>query len=79
MKIVFNGLLEKKSGGCNCRKASNGYSFVNAKMYILPSGQRKTFYVGKVEEVSDKDGQFLLSYKTTDANGVRQIFSRVEG
>ena len=78
MKIVFNGLLEKRSGGCNCRKSSNGYGFVNSRMYILPSGTQKTFYVGKVEEVSDKDGKFLLSYKANDANGVREIFSKVE-
>ena len=51
MKLKFNGLLEKKSSGCNCKRQSNGYGFVNSRMYILPSGQNKTFYVGKVEEV----------------------------
>lgn len=78
MKVVFNGLLEKRSGGCNCRRQSNGYSFVNSRMYILPSGQQKTFYVGKPEEVTERDAQFLLSYKTTDPNGTRSVFSIVK-
>lgn len=79
MKIKFNGLIEKKaSGGCNCKRQNNGYSFVNSRMYILPSGQQKTFYVGKVEEVSDRDGQFLLSYSVKDSNGTRKVFEKVE-
>lgn len=78
MKVKFNGLLEKKSSGCNCKRQSNGYGFVNSRMYILPSGQQKTFYVGKVEEVSERDGNFLLSYSVTDANGKRQVFEKVE-
>lgn len=80
MKIVFNGLLEKKQlgGGCNCKRQGNGYGFVNSRMYILPSGQTKTFFVGKVEEVSDKDGEFLLSYNVVDVNGKRKVFTKVE-
>ena len=78
MKIVFNGLLEKKSGGCNCKRQSSEYGFVNSRMYILPSGKQKTFYVGSIEEVSDRDGEFLLSYKSHDANGERAVFSKVE-
>lgn len=79
MKIVFNGLFEKKTGGgCNCRKKSGDYGFVNSRMYILPSGQQKIFYQGKVEEVSERDGNFLLSYSTTDSNGTRNVFTKVE-
>ena len=79
MKVIFNGLIEKRvSGGCNCKKQGNGYSFVNSRMYILPSGQQKTFYVGRVEEVSERDGQFLLSYNVNDANGSRKVFTKVE-
>ncbi len=80
MKIMFNGLLEKKQsgGGCNCKKQGNGYGFVNSRMYILPSGQTKTFFVGKVEEVSNRDGEFLLSYNSVDANGTRKVFTKVE-
>lgn len=79
MKIVFNGVLEKKAGGCNCRRSSSQYGFVSTRMYILPSGRSKTFRAGKVEEVSERDGKFLLSYKYYDANGgYREVFSKVE-
>lgn len=77
MKLKFNGLLEKKSKGCNCNRKSE-YGFVRSRMYILPSGTTKTFYVGVVEEVSDSDGEFLLSYKYADTNGYREVFSKVE-
>ena len=80
MKVVFNGLLEKHKKGCNCKKVANTeYGFVSQKMYILPSGQTKTFIVGKPEEVSPQDGAFLLSYKYVDVNGsYREVFSKVE-
>ena len=82
MKIVFNGLLEKRAegSGCNCKKSGNSYSFVNSRMFILPSGMSKTFYVGKTEVVSERDGKFLLSYnKASDANGMsREVFTKVE-
>jgi len=78
MKIVFNGLLEKKSGGCNCKRQGSEYGFVQRRMYILPSGQTKTFYKDKVEEVSDGDGEFLLSCNSVDANGTRKVFTKVE-
>lgn len=80
MKIVFNGLLEKKSGGCNCKKSASEYGYVRTRMFILPSGRTKTFRVGKVEEVSEQDGKFLLAYKPIDVNGARrEIFTKVEG
>lgn len=81
MKIVFNGMLEKKgNGGCNCKKQGSEYGFVSSRMYILPSGQTKTFYVGKQEEVGERDGQFLLSYnQAPDLNGhSREVFTKVE-
>lgn len=79
MKVVFNGLLEKKqnSGGCNCKRQGSTYSFVNSRKYILPSGTTKTFFVGRPEEVSERDAKFLLSYRVTDANGTRGVFSKV--
>ncbi len=77
MKIVFNGILEKRTGGCNCKRNSE-YGFVGSRMYILPSGLTKTFRVGVEEEVSEKDGTFLLSYRYEDANGLREVFSRVD-
>lgn len=81
MKIKFNGLIEKKSGGgCNCKKSGSEYGFVGSRMYILPSGATKTFFVGKEEEVSERDGQFLLSYnQAPDINGhSREVFTKVE-
>lgn len=79
MKIVFNGLLEKKQGGgCNCKRVASSLGFVNQRMYTLPSGQSKTFFVGKVEEVSERDGKFLLSYISYDSGGQRQVFTKVE-
>lgn len=80
MKIVFNGVLEKHTKGCNCKKVGNSdYGFVNSKMYILPSGQTRTFTVGRVEEVNKQDADFLLSYMYKDVNGAyREVFSKVE-
>ena len=79
MKIVFNGLFEKKSsGGCNCKNKGSEYGFVNSRMYILPSGQTKTFFLGKEETVSKMDGEFLLTYNSVDANGIHSVFTKVE-
>lgn len=77
MRVVFNGSMEmKKSGGCSsCGKSATGSSrFVTSKAFYLPSGARKTFTIGKVEEVSDRDGRFLLSYVETTSNGTRRVF-----
>ena len=79
MKVVFNGVLEKKSKGCNCKGKTADASFVRTKMYILPSGKSMYFYLGKPEEVSEEDGNFLLSYIYKDINGdTRAVFSKVE-
>lgn len=80
MKVVFNGTIEKKSsGGCNCKGKVTSSTFVRSKMYILPSGKTETFVVGQPKEVSERDGQFLLSYVYKDVNGdSRAIFSKVE-
>lgn len=80
MKLKFNGVLETKSGGCvpcGARRTSK-QTMVTSKMYILPSGATKTFRVGKEEEVSAEDGEFLLSYKYTDKDGnIRGVFEEV--
>ena len=80
MKVVFNGVLEKRSGsGCNCRNKKTDVSFIKSKMYILPSGRSVHFYLGKPEEVSEQDGRFLLSYIFKDINGdTRAVFSEVD-
>ena len=80
MKIVFNGLLEKHRKGCNCKKQGNTeYGFVSQKQFFLPSNTSRTFRVGQVENVNERDAKFLLSYKYVDLNGVeREVFSKVE-
>ncbi len=80
MKIKFNGVLEKRTKGCNCKKVGNTeYGFVTQKMFILPSNTTRTFTVGKVEEVNNRDAQFLLEYNYVDVNGVRRdVFSKVD-
>ena len=80
MKVVFNGVLEKRSdNGCNCRNKKTDVSFIKSKMYILPSGRSVHFYLGKPEEVSEQDGRFLLSYIFKDINGdTRAVFSEVD-
>ena len=80
MKIVFNGMLEKITKGCNCKKQGNsGYGFVTQRLFFMPSGAERVFQVGKVEEVNEKDAQCLLSYIDKDVNGVqRQVFTKVD-
>lgn len=80
MTVVFNGTVEKKtSGGCKCKGKTTSSSFVRSKMYILPSGRTKTFIIGQPVEVSERDGQFLLSYIYKDVNGdLRAVFSKVD-
>lgn len=79
MKVVFNGTVEKKSSGCRCKGKVTKSTFVRHKMYILPSGATQTFVLGQPVEVSDKDGEFLLTYVYKDVNGdLRAIFSKVE-
>lgn len=80
MKVVFNGLMENvKSGGCtSCGKAGKSEKrFVSTKSYFLPSGLQKTFVVGEVVEVNERDGNFLLSYVETTSGGQRKIFEKV--
>lgn len=80
MKVVFNGTIEKRSsGGCKCKGKTSSSTFVKNKMYILPSGKSQTFVVGQPVEVSERDGNFLLSYIYKDANGdTRAIFREVK-
>ena len=80
MKVVFNGTIEKRTeGGCNCKGKVTSSTFVRSKMYILPSGQTKHFYMDKPVEVNEEDGKFLLSYVYKDVNGdSRAVFSKVE-
>lgn len=62
MRLKFNGMTEKRKKGCNCSGSHSETVFTTSKSFILPSGRTKTFRVGKIEEVSKEDGDFLLSY-----------------
>lgn len=79
MRLRFNGAQAQKRTGCPVcggRKTVDGVTF--SKSYILPSGQAKTFTTGRIYEVSDRDGRFLLSYvyKTKDGT-VMPSFEKV--
>lgn len=81
MKVVFNGIIEKKNGGCvpcGAKRASE-HVMRTSKMFILPSGITKTFFVGREEEVSKADGDFLMSYMYTDKNGQKKtVFTEIK-
>lgn len=81
MKVVFNGIIEKRSGGCipcGAKRASEQV-MKPSKMFILPSGITKTFFVGREVEVSEADGEFLMSYMYTDKNGQKKtVFTEVK-
>lgn len=77
MKIRFNGVIEKRKSGCNCAKSKTETGFVSSKSYYLPSGLSKRFFRGKIEEVSDEDGYFLLDYKYQIGGKTKNVFDRV--
>lgn len=82
MRVRFNGMFVNKShsgGGCKCHGGSvGGRVFLTHKTFILPSGQTRNFSVNQEYEVSDVDGNFLLSYSQIDKDGVRQdAFTRI--
>lgn len=79
MKVVFKGLIETKTGGgcASCgKRAKSGNRFVTSKSYFLPSGDNKTFVMDKPVEVSERDGQFLLSYIEKTKDGIRKVFEK---
>lgn len=78
MRVVFNGSIEKSEGGCGvCGHKKVGKNvFVRTRLYSLPSGRQVTFRAGVPVEVSEADGNFLLSYVEKDSNGLRKTFSK---
>lgn len=79
MKVKFTGVIERRSGGCGaCGKKRTDRVMKTSKTYILPSGITKTFIAGRVEEVSDIDGAFLLSYQYQTPEGeTKKVFEVV--
>lgn len=81
MKVVFHGMFEEREGGCKpCgQRVTSKHVFASSRSFILPSGISKNFHINEETEVSDIDGEFLLSYSYVDANGLkRDIFTRVD-
>ena len=69
MRIKFNGIKKQARGrGCNsCRgRRASSYAFEREKTIIFPTGARKLFVAGRIYEVTDEDGLFLLGL---DKNG----------
>lgn len=79
MKIMFNGIIEKTRKGCGaCGRRRTENQFMTSRTYILPSGITKTFIAGRVEDVSDRDGNFLLQYKYQTPEGeTKNVFEVV--
>lgn len=78
MKIKFNGIVEKRKGGCSaCGRRKTESQFHVSKTYILPSGITKTFRAGQAVEVSERDAAFLLQYKYTSNGEVKSVFEVV--
>lgn len=81
MKVRFNGMFSTVKTGCvPCgHRVSSGKVFRLTKTMILPTGITRVFHAGEEYEVSDLDGNFLLSYSQIDKDGVRQdAFTRID-
>lgn len=73
MKVRFLGIVEETQRGCRaCHGRTAHLQMKTTKAYYLPSGQRMTFRVGVVSEVSDEDGEYLLAETYKGANGKTQ-------
>lgn len=79
MKIRFNGIVEQRRSGCNCSKKVTDKGLTTIKSYILPSGTTRVFRRGRVEEISDTDGAFLLNYQYTLNGETHKAFEVVNG
>lgn len=80
MRIRFNGIIEQRSSGCKpCGRAKTEKGFSSFKDYFLPSGITKRFYRGRIEEVNDEDGEFLLDYKYEVGGKTKNAFEVVNG
>lgn len=81
LKVKFNGMSEERESGCvPCGKARKGSKvFLSSRHIILPSGMSKVFHRNEPVEVSQLDGEWLLSWQEKDPSGMtRQVFTEVE-
>lgn len=79
MRLKFVGVIEKSSRGCPvCGKRRSENQLLSSKTYYLSSGNKITFRAGRPVDVSDEDGEELLTYTYTDPKGqVRHVFEKV--
>lgn len=78
MKLKFNGAQGQKTSGCPCHGKRSVSGVVYSRDFVLPStGKFKTFRTGTTYEVSDRDGEFLLSMNFTKDGVVMPSFTRV--
>lgn len=64
MRLKFNGSMEKNSKGCPvCGGRHTEYRFTTTRSFYLPSGSMKTFRAGQTYDVTERDGEFLLTYR----------------
>lgn len=81
MKVVFNGIMKTIESGCvPCgHGGTSTRGFQASEWLMLPSGAEKEFHKGKPVDVSDYDGEWLLSLMYADQNGdMQHEFSKVE-
>lgn len=67
MRVKFNGQVEVKKSGCNCHGNRNRKRLVYRKEFILPSGRRIIFRKNVPQDVTDAEGEFLLSLGVFEA------------
>lgn len=73
MTVVFNGVIEETQKGCHvCSGRTTHMQMKQVKTYYLLSGRRITFRAGVPVEVSDSDGEYLLTEEYRTANGKKQ-------
>ena len=79
MRVKFAGIIEVKTGGCSvCGKRRSRSQLSTTKTFYLSSGSRLTFRAGRPVDVSEEDGNELLSYTYIDPQGhERKMFERV--
>ena len=64
MRLKFNGTMEKKASGCPvCGGRRSTFKFTSVRSFYLPSGAMKTFRAGQTYDVTERDGNFLLTYR----------------
>ena len=61
MKVEFLGFKEQGKTGCApCGRSKVSTTLKRDKKVVLPSGKAVFFIMGRAEEVSEEDGEFLL-------------------